>query len=58
MKYKLYQINLDEDTARYVFTGREEAEQFGLSFPLLVSFMSWSMKESPMSLRRKDYSRS
>mgnify|MGYP001668208781 CR=1 FL=1 len=33
MKYKLYQINLDEDTARYVFTGREEAEQFGLSFP-------------------------
>ncbi len=33
MNYKLYQIDLDEDTARYCFTGSEELKKFGLSFP-------------------------
>ncbi len=33
MKYQIYQIKLEEDTARYVFTGKEEAIRFGLSFP-------------------------
>lgn len=33
MKYKLYQIELNNDTARYVFTGSEQAKELGLTFP-------------------------
>lgn len=33
MKYEIYQIKLDEDTVRYVFTGKEEALRLGLCFP-------------------------
>ena len=33
MKYKLYQIDLNEETAKYCFTGKRELEHFGLEFP-------------------------
>lgn len=33
MKYQIYQIKLNEDTARYAFTGKEEALHFGLCYP-------------------------
>lgn len=33
MKFKLYQIDLNEETAKYCFTGKRELEHFGLEFP-------------------------
>lgn len=33
MKYKLYQINLEKDTARYCFTGKDSLEKLHLKFP-------------------------
>ena len=33
MKFKLYQINLNDQTAKYCFTNKSELEKFGLGFP-------------------------
>ncbi len=33
MKFKLYQIDLNDQTAKYCFTNKRELEKFGLGFP-------------------------